>query len=59
MCIFNYLANIQRNTRYEKNKMKILEFKKQQLKLKKINKLTGWSQEKSGGDREVSLKLEG
>lgn len=39
--------------------MKILEFKKQQLKLKKINKLTGWSQEKSGGDREVSLKLEG
>lgn len=39
--------------------MKILEFKKQQLKLKKINKLTGWSQENSAGDRGANLKLKG
>ena len=40
--------------------MKILEFKKQQLKLKKKKKKsTGWAQEKWGGDRGANLKLEG
>lgn len=39
--------------------MKILEFKKQQLKLKKKKKRTGWAQEKRGGDRGANLKLEG